>query len=146
MAEKNSRIKKTVLTSVKFIFFSLLFFLLVFNLLLSQLVSPLYFYLMKENRRAAVIFLKKIKDLPQFNYFFAINEKLWGSSLKNEIFAQEKKRKQQIDFLRSLLPKNQKARDVLFNLSTLYRQEKNYSKADQYLKKARGVDPDINKN
>ncbi|PIS15476.1 hypothetical protein COT62_03425, partial [Candidatus Roizmanbacteria bacterium CG09_land_8_20_14_0_10_41_9] len=43
----------------------------------------------------------------------------------------------------TILHINPKARDVLITLSTLYEQERNHAKAQEYLQKAIEIDPQI---
>jgi len=123
-----------------------LFSFLLFNLIASQLVSPLYFQLTKEDKNAVVAFLQKIKNLPVFPYFLDINKKIYGDSLEQEVFAEDNERKETIAKFESLLQKNQKSRDVLYNLYLLYNEDGNKIKAEEYFQKAKEIDPAIERN
>lgn len=91
-----------------------------------------------------VSFLQKIKKLPVFNQFLSMNSNIYGPSIMDEINNIETARKQNIGKLESLLEKNPKSRDVLYDLYLLYKEEGNNMRAQQYLEKAKAVDPSIN--
>ena len=129
----------------KVFFFLLIFLYISANIFYSQNISPLYFQLAKENRDGVVDFLSKIKSLPVFETFLVMNTNVYGYSLEKEVFAESLKRKQSIDEHEILLQKNPESRDVLYNLYILYLEESNQTKAMEYLKKAKGIDPSIEK-
>ena len=131
-----------VITGKIFIFF-LIFFYAIVNIFSSQRISPLYFQLAKENRDGVVDFLSKIKSLPVFNSFLAMNKNIYGNSLEDEVFAESLKRGQNIEEYELLLQKNPKSRDVLYNLYVLHLEDGNELKAEGYLKKTREIDPSI---
>ena len=114
---------------------------LVFNLIYSQLISPLYFQLAKEDKTAVTDFLSKIKNLPVFSSFLEINKNIYGNSLEAEVFAESVKRKQSIKEYESYLQKNPASRDVLYNLYLLYQDNNNQIKAKEYLNKTKELDP-----
>ncbi|OGK21455.1 hypothetical protein A2866_02055 [Candidatus Roizmanbacteria bacterium RIFCSPHIGHO2_01_FULL_39_8] len=121
-------------------------FLLVYlsvNILSSQLISPLYFQIIKEDRKSFIVFLEKIKDFSSFPYFLGMHKRIYGNRIEQDVFAKEVKRKETIQNLELFLTRNPKSRDILYRLSLLYRDEGNQTKADEYLNKARVIDPVI---
>lgn len=122
---------------------SLLLVYLFVNILSSQLISPLYFQIAKEDRKSVIILLEKIKDFPSFPYFLEIHKKIYGNRIEQDVFAEEVKRKETIQNLELLLTRNPKSRDILYRLSLLYRDEGNQTIADGYLNKAKVIDPVI---
>jgi tetratricopeptide (TPR) repeat protein len=124
-------------------FFCLLSVFLLVNMFASQFISPLYFQLVKEDKKAVVNFLNKIKNLPVFSSFLETNKNIYGGSLQQEVFAESLKRKQKIAGLEILLQRNPKSRDLLYNLHLLYNEEGDKIKAEEYLRKAKEIDPSI---
>jgi tetratricopeptide (TPR) repeat protein len=122
---------------------SLLLLYLFVNILSSQLISPLYFQIAKEDRKSVIVFLEKIKDFPSFPYFLDIHKKIYGNQIEQNVFAEEVKRKETIQNLELLLTRNSKSRDILYNLSILYHEDDNPKKAGEYLKRAQEIDPTI---
>ena len=118
-----------------------LFSFLIFNLVLSQLISPLYFQLVKEDKKTVASFLNKIKNLTIFPSFLEMNKKIYGNSLEQDVFAEDNKRKETIAEFESLLQKNPQSRDILYNLYLLYNEDGNKTKAAEYLMKAKEIDP-----
>ena len=137
------RTKYSLLRIGKILLFLCIFIYLIVNLVLSQLISPLYFSLVKNDRTAVVSFLSQIKNLPVFPEFFSLNKNIYGNSLEQEVFAKDLQRKEEIAELEYLLEKNAKARDVLYNLYLLYNEDGNKSKAEEYLRRAKEIDPAI---
>ena len=120
-----------------------LFLFLLFNLITSQLISPLYFKLLKEDKAAVVGFLRKIKKLPVFLSFLEINKKIYGNSFEQEVLAPDIKRNKLIEDYELLLLKNPKSRDLLYNLYLLYQEDGNEIRAEEYLRRAREIDPTL---
>ncbi|OGK12595.1 hypothetical protein A3C98_00675 [Candidatus Roizmanbacteria bacterium RIFCSPHIGHO2_02_FULL_37_15] len=121
------------------------FSFLVLNLTLSQYISPLYFQLMKEDKNAAIRFLSKIKNLPYFLPLLEVNKNIYDNSLEQEVFAEDIKRKKIISQFESLLQKNPKSRDILYNLYLLHNEDGNKIMAQEYLRRAKEIDPSIDK-
>jgi|SRR3990170_1524097 len=121
------------------------FSFLVLNLTLSQYISPLYFQLMKEDKNAAIRFLSKIKNLPYFLPLLEVNKNIYDNSLEQEVFAEDIKRKKIISQFESSLQKNPKSRDILYNLYLLHNEDGNKIMAQEYLRRAKEIDPSIDK-
>ena len=96
------------------------------------------------NQKPAVVdYLKKIKPLLQFQDELKNYQQRYGVSLKNEVFKDERLRREEIARLEQLLIKNNQARDVLYKLYLLYKEDGDSNKARQYLDRAKEVDPTI---
>lgn len=136
-----NRLKYSLLLSGKFIFFLLTFFYIFLNVLFSQLISPLYFLLVKEDKNAVINFLQKIKNRTYFTSFLAKSKNIYGAQIEQEVFAKDNKRKETIAKFESFLQKNPKSRDILYNLYLLYNEDGNKIKAKEYLRRAKEIDP-----
>ena len=139
---KNQLVKKIFLNN--FVTFSLVIFFLVFlilNIYFSQKISPLYEELTNNDKKTTINYLKKIKTLPYFNNELKKFTNIFGKSIVKEVFFDDEQRKIKIKKLEEALKKNQKSRDVLINLSILYKEDGNKKLAEEYFKKAKEVDP-----
>jgi tetratricopeptide (TPR) repeat protein len=141
MAVQNSNliIKKILLLLILFIFF----LFLILNIAFSQNVSSLLVGVVNNQKPAVVDYLKKIKPLLQFQDELKNYQQRYGVSLKNEVFKDERLRREEIARLEQLLIKNNQARDVLYKLYLLYKEDGDSNKARQYLDRAKEVDPTI---
>ena len=137
------KIAPVLVNFFKFLCVIFIFSFLVFNLVSSQLISPLYYQIVKEDRGAVVSFLSKTKSLPAFSLFLEMSKNIYGNSLEQEVFAEDNKRKEMITKFESFLERNPKSRDLLYNLYLLYKEGGDGVKAEEYLKKAKEVDPMI---
>ncbi len=117
--------------------------ILSFNVYYSQAISPLYFQLIDDNKEAAINFLKRIKNIPEFKTEFIKYTDLYGSKIKERVFEDEKKRRETIKQLEQVLEKNPKARDILYGLYLLYQAEGDEKKAEDYFNRAKTIDPMI---
>ncbi len=135
------QLKYSLLTSSKVLFFLLIFFYIFLNILFSQLISPLYFQLVKEDKKAVINFLQKIKNSAYFSPFLDKSKNIYGTQIEQEVFAEDNKRKETIAKFESFLQKNPKSRDLLYNLYLLYNEAGNKTKAEDYLERAKEIDP-----
>ena len=133
---KNSKLLKSL-----FVFF--IFILLIINLISSQTISPIYFQMINNNKKAVVSFLEKIKTFPEFQKILEMNKNIYGKTVEEETFRQENKKRLMINNLEQKLIKNPKARDVLYSLYLLYKEKGDNLTVEKYLKQAREVDPAI---
>lgn len=143
MVKIKHRTRNFTFTFLSIFVISLLLVYLFANNLSSQLISPFYFQIAKEDRKSAIVFLEKIKDFPFFPYFFDMHKKIYGDRIEQDVFAEEVKRKETIQNLELLLTHNSKSRDILYKLSVLYGEDGNAKKAGEYLKRAQEIDPTI---
>ncbi len=97
------------------------------NIVSSQSASFLYTNVINGKKQAVISFLKNIQLLPEFNQFLM-----------------SYKRKKTIIKIETALKKNPDARDVLYNLSILYKQNGNEKKSDELMQRAKIIDPTIN--
>ena len=125
----------------EFLFIVLIFIFLFLNLAYSQYISPLYSKITSNDRSAIITFLQKIKSLPDYQNILVMNDNNYGQTIKTEIYADENKKKEMINNLEQQLAINPKARDILYSLYQLYLAEGNKNKANDYLRRAKAVDP-----
>ena len=123
--------------------FTIFFVFFIFNLISSQMISPLYFQLVSNNKKAIVNFLEKIKILPEFQKILEMNKNIYGKTVEEETFRQENEKKLMINNLEQKLMINPKARDVLYSLYLLYKEKGDNLTAEQYLKQAKEIDPSL---
>jgi len=125
-----------------FSIFFLIFFIFL-NIFASQKISPIYFQLINNNRKATVNFLKRIKTHPQFAFFLKTNKNIFNHYLENEVFSEQRKNEEKIAELESLLAKNPKSRDIIYKLYLINKDLGNDHQAEKYLKMAKEIDPNI---
>ena len=123
--------------------FTIFFVFFIFNLISSQMISPLYFQLVSNNKKAIVNFLEKIKILPEFQKILEMNKNIYGKTVEEETFRQENEKKLMINNLEQKLMINPKERDILYSLYLLYKEKGDNLTAEKYLKQAKEVDPSI---
>lgn len=133
-----SRVKKIILSL--FLFGFLIFVAL--NILFSQNFPYLITKIITDqNKNEVILFLKKIKDTPDFITQLNYYKKIYGSEIESEVYLEDKKRDEEIEKLEKALKLNPKARDVLVKLALLYLQKKEKKKAKEYYFKAKEIDP-----
>ncbi len=125
--------------------FGALIVFLGYNIIASQNIHPLYFQVINDNRQAEAVFLKAIRLLPDYNYFYQIARQKYGEIVDQEMNREAERKKATIANLESILERNPKARDVLFNLGQLYESEGDIEKATLYRERAIAVDPMVGK-
>lgn len=135
----NETMKQLVFKSL-FLFISIL---LIINVFYSQLISPLYFNFVNNDEVSTISFLKKIKNLPDYKKILGMNNNIFGETVNAEIFRQENLKKDMINDLEQQLTINPKSRDVLYSLYKLYLSEEDNVRANDYLRRAREIDPSI---
>ncbi len=143
---QKTKVKDTGKKLEIFIYGTIIFFLVFFlflNIFSSQRVSPLYYQITNNNRRAVVEFLKKIKTLPEFSFYLTTNIGCFDRFLENEVFGEQRKKEEKITELKSILIKNPKSRDALYNLYLLNKELNKNQEAEKYLKLAKEIDPEI---
>lgn len=128
---------------LKFVLAFLISFLLIFNIIFSQTISPIYFQMIDNNKKAIVSFLEKIKTFPEFQKILEMNKNIYGKTIENETFRQENEKKLMMNNLEQILTKNPKARDILYSLFLLYKEKGDNLTAEKYLKHAKEIDPSI---
>jgi len=124
------------------LFFLLAVFLLL-NIFYSQNVSSFYLGLINQDKNTAVAYLKKIKLLPFFKDELKKLTKIFGKDTPELVFKEERETKIKIKKLEAALERNPKASEVLYVLSQFYKESGNVKKAEEYLRKAKAVNPTI---
>lgn len=128
--------------NVLFIF--LIFVFLFLNIFYSQIISPLYFDFINNDKDSTISFLQKIKNLSEYQNILEMNDNIYGNTVKKEILKDENKKKVMINNLEQQLAISPKARDILYSLYKLYLAEGDTVKAREYLIRAKQVDPSVN--
>jgi len=124
--------------------FILIFAFLFLNFVFSQLISPLYLRFVNNDKKATISFLQKIKTLSEYQKILEMNDSIYGQTIREEIFQQENKKKVMTNNLEQQLTINPKARDILYSLYQLYLAEGDKNRANDYLKRAKAIDPSVN--
>ncbi|OGK19451.1 hypothetical protein A3G67_00625 [Candidatus Roizmanbacteria bacterium RIFCSPLOWO2_12_FULL_40_12] len=114
---------------------------LVLNIALSQIISPLYVNLVRNEREYMVEFLTDIKPLPVFSPKLSLYEDLYGEGVEVAVFAEEQRRNNMINKLERILVINPSSRDTLYNLFLLYKQRDDLNTANVYFERAQNIDP-----
>jgi tetratricopeptide (TPR) repeat protein len=144
--DQKSKIKNTDhgLNIFQLLFAILIFLFLLLNIFSSQIVSPIYFQIINYNQKAVSDLLQKIKDLPEYQKILEMNNNIYGKTIEEEVFSQKNKNKTAINNLEQILIKNPNSRDILYSLYQLNLAEGNKIKAEEYLRQAKIIDPNIN--
>lgn len=137
---RRSAQKAKLFPLVLFAFFA---FFVVANITASQYINPLFFRLVNDERSAAVLFLQDIRHSPWFPSFMTINKVIFGATLERDVNRESIDTQKQIAIYERLLADNPKNRDLLYTLSLLYLRENNTTKSDEYMIKAREIDPTV---
>lgn len=137
---------KNVFPIIKTLCFGLAAFILViflfFNLITAQKVGPMYAHLVNGESEATVDFFKKAKSLYEFQKIFPEIEQTF-ILLEDKVYAEDRQRKEQISYLEGILFTNPQSRDVLQTLAMLYKKEGEIEMSQEYLMRAKEVDPEI---
>ncbi|MFA6081279.1 MAG: hypothetical protein WC741_02635 [Patescibacteria group bacterium] len=128
----------------QFCFVILIFSFLFLNFFLSQSISPVYFQFINNDKAITINFLQKINNLPEYKRILEMNNIIYGSTIKEQIFVKSNIKKVLINNLEQKLTINPKSRDVLYGLYQLYLEEGDKNRANNYLRQAKEVDPNIN--
>ncbi len=111
------------------------------NIVSSQIVSPLYGPVQRGSRPETIIFLRTIAKLPEFPSLLTQTKKQFGPAIIIDIYREALKRKARINRLEETLNKNPQAKEVLIELSALYKKDGDQQKSALYLKQAKELDP-----
>ena len=116
---------------------------LIANIILSQTIPELYFRFINEERDVVVSYLTSIKPLPIFHQELIRFKNKYGGGVEKKVFSVEEARKKQITKMEEALQKNSQSRDLLYGLAALYGNEGNSTRAEEYLKQAKEIDPTL---
>ena len=126
------------------IFVFLFIFMVAFlgiNIFFSQNIHPLFLKVINFDYQAAVTFLKKIKKTPYFSQELSKFKKIYGEKIVKEVFHDDIELDKKIKKYQSLLRINPNSPDLFYNLYLLYKKKGNEKLAQEYLKKAKEIDP-----
>lgn len=137
----NDALTEYFFSAARIVFVSLVFIFLFISIFLSQNISSIYFRVMNEDYNSTVSMLRNIDKTKDYPYVLKINTNAFGIKLKDDVNQENLKRRERIKKLETILGKNKNARDVLLALSLLYKEEGNNLKSDEYLRRARALDP-----
>jgi tetratricopeptide (TPR) repeat protein len=122
--------------------YGLVFMFLVTNILLSQVYPDFYNGIFIGDKASLVSFFKKADTSSYFPKLKEESSSIY-KQLESEITSDVRNREKRIQKLEGLLKENPKSRDVLYALSILYEQSGDMAKSQEYLEKARSVDPSV---
>ena len=120
------------------------FFLYIFvhlNIIASQNINPLYFSLVSGDLSANTKVLYQLQGEPEYKRVLAIQKDIYGQDIDSEISNMNNLRQVNIAELEVALQKNPKAKEVLYALSILHKQNFETGIANDYLRRAREIDP-----
>lgn len=132
-----------LLNRLNFLLAILLIVFLSLNILGSQFISPIYSQFSSNDKKATVVFLQKIKEIPEYQKILDMNNNIFGNTVKDEIFTADNKKNAMINILEQQLAYTPKSRDILYGLYQLYLANGDLNRADQYFKQAKEIDPGI---
>lgn len=121
--------------------FIVLFVFVTLNLAVSQNISPLYFRMINDEKQTVATYLTDIRKLPLFSSELIRYKNKYGQEVEKEVFKIEEARRKNITKLEGALKDNPSSRDLLYNLSVLYHEAGDETKAGEYLKLAKEIDP-----
>jgi hypothetical protein len=107
----------------------------------SQFFPPLYFQSMNNEKETAITYLKSIQHLPEFQSELRNYVNLYGTSVTEAVYYEDALRARYIQSLEKLREQNPTSRDINYYLSQLYRLQGDTIKGDDYLDRARAIDP-----
>ena len=127
--------------------FVLGFFLYLFislNVLASQRTAPdLYYSFAAEDKNAVIETLYKTQFLPEYPSIRAMQRNIFGSSIDAAILKESQGREAKIHGLEAILQQNPQAREVLYALSVLYKEDGQFTTSERYLRQAQAIDPSM---
>ena len=117
--------------------------IIIFNLFFSQNLPKNYFALVKNDQKAYANFLINIKKLPEFASYYNLALKMYSQKFSNQVFYEQVKNQENIQKMQTLLIINPHQKNILYNLYLLYQQKGDEKLAQEYLNKAKAIDPGI---
>lgn len=137
-----SKLKKPQNTTALFILGFVLSLFISLNIAASQNSVPdLYFSFVTENPQAVTETLERTQRLKEYPEILAMQREIYGPTIDEHISSETNSRNEKIKYLESILQNNPESRDILYTLSILYRQNNQDSLSEQYLNRAKAVDP-----
>ena len=116
--------------------------ILLYNVVLSQIISPLYGKFIQNEKNSVGPILKSIQSRPEFNKLYLIYKNKYGVKIEYEVFSEKKKDELFVSDLEKILEQNLQSRDVNYNLSQVLK--KTGGDGVRYLIHAKQIDTEIN--
>jgi tetratricopeptide (TPR) repeat protein len=116
---------------------------LLLNIISSQFVSSLYFGLVNNDRDAIRGFLTRIKILPEFKSEMEKYKNILGASIEDEVYQHSVEVQEAITRLEDVSDSGVRSKDIYYSLYLLYNEIGNQNRAQEYLRRARSIDPSI---
>lgn len=134
--------KKAHLSVTLFVLGFCLYLFVSLNIVASQKTVPdLYFSFVTGNQQAVSDTLDRMQYLPEYPQILAMQREIYGPVIDEHILQEKQTRESSIKNLEAALQQNTNSRDILYALSILYRQNGNDVQSQQYLERAKEVDP-----
>jgi len=115
------------------------------NIFISQNLSKDYLGLIRNEQKAYASFLIGIKKLPEFADYYNLALKIYGQKFSIRVFQEQVKNQEDIQKMQAFLVINPRQKNILYNLYLLYQKQGNEKLAQEYLNKARYIDPNVGK-
>jgi hypothetical protein len=111
------------------------------NFYASMRIPHLYVEHVENERAVIATYLAAIRPLPQFqaSYVHAVNA--YGTGLHDELNKADNIRNRKIINLEQELQFNPNNRDILYALSVLYKENRDFVKSREYVKRFQQIDP-----
>jgi len=144
-SKKKKKIKKDPLlrvieVSILIFVYLLLLIFLGMNIFYSLYIPNIFFATTTKSKSAILSFISQTKDLAQFQKIYPEIKSTFKSN-SNVINSQSKSRREQIAKLENLLSINPDSPELLYGLHLLYDADGNATLSDDYLARARAIDP-----
>lgn len=140
---KSFKCSSVILPALRSVCVGGIFAFLFLNLIYSQIISPLYFKFISEDKKSVVDYLQKIKNLTIFNKELNRSKNLFGKGIENDVFRPDIERNNKIKEFEQVLKISPQSRDILYSLYQLNSEKGDKNKAGEYLRQARAIDPNI---
>ncbi len=141
LTAKEIRKRKKRKIIILFITGFILYMFVYYNIIASQKIHPLYYGVINENRSDVVELLREIRTSKLYNEVLVMQKGVYGEDIEGEVNKEVIERNQTISKLETALRINPKSPQILKNISLLYLENGDSEKANEFLIKAREIDP-----
>lgn len=111
------------------------------NLISSQSYPTLMYDLLQGREHSLVLYIKKIWGTPLYRQEMRALQEENRESVLHQMKIEEDERNKMFKSLEKVIEKYPYAPEPYYNLSLLYKNQGNTTKADEYLRKAQQIDP-----
>lgn len=126
------------------ILFGVLFLFLATNILFAVSLPDID-SMISDSNKELVDFMKRARKISSFQRVLYEMKTVFAAH-EQEVYKDDRERQQKISRLEEILIINPKSRDVLYSLYLLYDKAGDEQKADEYLQRAKEVDPRVEGN